>query len=709
MWRHPKQGVAERRGETDIRLITDRLITERQILIHAAAVITGVVAGIELDLRGMIIPTTDSIVGPIVAVGFVSVAFIVRSRRLWPLLSVVLSWFIMGLVAVQLQLARLPPVLMGDGQDLRISGQVEQLDGRYDSRLRLWLRVHEIHDAAIGSDATPLARLTGHVVRLSFGARDHEVQVGEWLTISARLYPPPSRVLASLPDYRLRARAAGVVASGYVRSMQAGEAREDKVSAHIWLDRVRQRRADAIRAAMTQPEGGIAAALLIGDRRFVSQETYDLFRQSGLAHLLAISGLHMGLLCFGVVACMRRAMALFPHLASRLPVHKIAAAGGLIAGLLYVLLSGASVSAVRAFLMAMLVILSWMIDRPGITLRNVGIAAIIILLINPLAIQSAGFQLSFAATTGLVVWYDRVRSYGGGNVWPKPLRWAGGLMLASLIASSATLPLTAQHFGAVTPWGVIANLGGIPLTGLWIMPAGLAVLITEFLPVPALIHDISLMLMQTGINVLVRIAGWFASFPLSPLYLSPPGWVVLLPLAMCSLVLACFELRRAGRVAVIMLSGSIAVWLLAMRPAIDAVLFVRHGHTALVLPGQERSLSIHLAADVRREAISGFLADHAALALGVADGGNERDRAWLSIAGQVAVVTHPAKLTEACGSDVKLVLSMVPARYPCKDSANLYNLHEVKYGNYLISFNHDSLILTERGSQYFRMSPVSRP
>ena len=192
---------------------------------------------------------------------------------------------------------------------------------------------------------------------------------------------------------------------------------------------------------MTKPEGGIAAALLIGDRRYVSRHTYDLFRQSGLAHLLAISGLHMGLLCFGVVAALRRFMALFPHIASRLPVHKVAASGGLfVAGLLYVLLSGASISAVRAFLMATLVILSWIIDRPGVTLRNVGIAAILIVLINQLALLSAGFQLSFAATTGLVLWYDRARTYEGESVAETCLLvWSSDLGVTNRFPSDAAI------------------------------------------------------------------------------------------------------------------------------------------------------------------------------------------------------------------------------------------------------------------------------
>ena len=105
------------------------------------------------------------------------------------------------------------------GTDLRITGQIEQLDGRHDSRLRLWLRADGMGDISDDADPSLFAHFAGRLVRLSFTANDYAVQIGDTIEVFARLYPPPSRVLAGLPDYRLRARARGVVASGYVHSM----------------------------------------------------------------------------------------------------------------------------------------------------------------------------------------------------------------------------------------------------------------------------------------------------------------------------------------------------------------------------------------------------------------------------------------------------------------------------------------------------------
>ena len=183
----------------------------------------------------------------------------------------------------------------------------------------------------------------------------------------------------------------------------------------------------------------------------------------------------MGLLCFGVIAALRAVASLAPSLSMRLPAHKYAALAGVITGLGYVFISGASISAVRAFIMALFVISAILLDRLALTLRNVALTAMLVLLVNPAALYTASFQLSFAATTALVAWYEVSATRPRRNLRPRNrlVTYVGGVIVASLIAATATAPFTAQHFGSVTPWGVAANIMGIPLTGLWIMPGGI--------------------------------------------------------------------------------------------------------------------------------------------------------------------------------------------------------------------------------------------
>ncbi len=411
------------------------------------------------------------------------------------------------------------------------------------------------------------------------------VLLGDRLQLAARIYPSPPPVFYGAPDHARQARAKDVVASGYLTQLPRYLGIADGLSYR--LARYRQIRADIFTDGMSAPQGGIAAALLIGDRRHVDDATYDMFRFSGLAHLLAILGLHMGLLCFGVIGFARGVMAIMPGLAVRVPVHKYAALTGLMAAALYVVLSGASISASRAFLMAVLIILAILSDRLALTLRNVAIAALFLLAVNPLMLLTAGFQMSFAATAALVI---RFENYAGNprSGW-RLSRWFRELVNSSVIASLATLPYNnAQHFGIVTLWGVVANLISIPLTGLWIMPTGLTVLATQLLPIPQMIADICLWLMQVGIGWLVAVATWFSERPYTPIALPSPGsgWLYAgFILTCCCLVVGRHGKRepqarlRVANLGDFSLCGASIMTVLGMiafrviKPVPDAVLF----------------------------------------------------------------------------------------------------------------------------------------
>ena len=699
-WRHPKQCLFERRGETVITLIP-----ERRILLYVAAMIAGVAVATRLPdphwLQVALMAGLALLAGLIAWWG-------VAWR--WQVILVCAAWGLSGLTAASWQLARAPATL-DSGVTTDLSGIIERLDGRQDGRLRVWVRV--VRSARAGDI------LDGHLVRLSVRPDRAAPVVGSHLGVRARVYPPPPRLLHGARDYALQARIRGVVASGYVVRILHIAPPAGSAPLPIRLARLRQDRADRIASAMDVPAGGIAAALLIGDRRYVSETTYDLFRQSGLAHLLAISGLHMGLLCFGVIGFLRLLAALAPGWACRLPVHKIAALGGVGAGLGYVLLSGLSVSAVRAFLMAMLILAAWLIDRLGLTLRNVGLAAGAILLVNPMAVFGAGFQLSFAATTGLVVWFETWRHRAGQNragdgdgPRPRVLRWAGDLIMASLIASAATTPLTAQHFGTVTPWGVAANLAGIPLTGLWIMPSGLMVLVTQFLPVPAFVETAALAAMAVGIGLLVELAALFADLPVSPLRVPPPGVPLLVISGLAGLGLLCWRLPRSVVMSSLMTIFVGVALVLGLRPGADAVLL---GGNRLVLAGTEGGATLHASGAARHRALSAFHGDAALRALArhrlLSVAGQQRDVSQRHLADGrvVTVVVSRRGLTRACRARGDLVLALVAADYPCRDATPLISLAGLPSGNFLLWIGKDRATARAADGQYFRINPVKRP
>ena len=694
------------------------LIPERRILLYVMAMVGGVIAAAaspQVDIAIMLAAAGLAGLSAFAALyrhdGIWNAG--IWSGGRWHIVIVVFAWLCAGLTSAWWQLAKAPPAIdSGVGVDL--TGVVTRVDGRMDERLRVWLRVET-------ASRRPHL-LEGHLVRLSVEPDELMPVTGSRLVINARIYPPPPPVMHGARDHGIQARIRDIVASGYVVTARPVEADAGGGPA-TRLGRLRQVRADSIAAGMPEPAGGIAAALLIGDRRYVDRDTYDLFRQSGLAHLLAISGLHMGLLCFGVVGFLRAMAALFPQAASRMPVHKYAAVAGIVAGLAYMVLSGMSVSAVRAFLMAMLVLAAWLSDRLGLTLRNVGLAAGAILLVNPMALFSAGLQLSFAATTALVVWFEGWRHRGrAGRVqgtagrMPRLARWAGDLVLASILASAATLPLTAQHFGTVTPWGVLANLAGIPLTGLWIMPAGLGVLLTQFLPAPDWLAGLALLVMQLGIKCLVFVAGLFADLPLAPLRVPPPGAPVLIVAASMLAIGFCLASpptlsRSLYVVAALTLAAGFLV------PDRDAGILLGRGSVQLVLAGKGGTAGLYTVPERAGRNLSGFYQDSVARQLAQPvdpvpvpdEDGAAGHRHLLRDGRVVTVVTHRRDLSAACRSEADLVIALVEADYPCRSGMPLFSLAGLERDNYRLRVGEGELVARATSGQYFRISPVSRP
>ena len=202
-------------------------------------------------------------------------------------------------------------------------------------------------------------------------------------------------------------------------------------------------------------------------------------RDSGLAHLLAISGLHVGLIAGWLFFVLRFLLALVPALALRAPIKKWAAATALIGAFGYLLLTGGTVPTQRAFLMLGLVMLAVMLDRVAISFRLLAWAAVAVLLWAPESLLSVSFQMSFAAVVGLIAIYEglgpvMVRWRSNRGLGKRLWLYLGAVLLTTLVASLATSPYALFHFNRVAMYGLAGNLLAVPLTALWVMPCALA-------------------------------------------------------------------------------------------------------------------------------------------------------------------------------------------------------------------------------------------
>ncbi|MEX0852888.1 MAG: ComEC/Rec2 family competence protein, partial [Bauldia sp.] len=391
------------------------------------------------------------------------------------------------------------------------TGWIADLGEAQRNGMRVVLRVHHIDEVA--------AEHTPETVRVTVRSGTVALGVGDAVGLRARLTPPSGPPLPGGHDFARDAFYAGIGAYGFAygaaEPAMIGPAPFDiRVGRPLAALRHLIRR--RIEAALPGDAGHVAAALVIGDQGGISETTQEAMRASGLGHILSISGLHMALVAGATFWLIRALLALSPALALGRPIKKWAAAAALAVAVFYLAISGAGVATQRAFVMLAIMLAAVMIDRRAITLRNVALAALVVLAIAPESLLSASFQMSFAATVALVAGYRAISSWSerrlllspGGGVGARLRRSFASLVLTSLIAGVATAPFAAFHFQRVAPLTLVANLAAMPVVGLLVMPMALAAVVM----MPFGLEALPLWLMERGLAWVGLVAEWTAAW-----------------------------------------------------------------------------------------------------------------------------------------------------------------------------------------------------
>lgn len=255
---------------------------------------------------------------------------------------------------------------------------VEHMEGKGGSRLIL---SHlEIEDL-------PPEKTPGRV-RLQL-RKDEGIAVGQTIRGLALLNAPSSAVMPGGFDFRRYLYFQGIGAVGFI--YQPPEILEQGRSPFWSFDALRQDIAARVFAALPEEQAGFVTALLTGQRKGIAEEDQEAMRDAGIAHILAISGLHVGIVAGFVFFCVRLGLAAFPAIALRYPIKKFAAVAGMAAAVFYMMLAGATVPTQRAVMMSGIVFFAIILDRSPISLRLVAVAAGVILLVAPESLMSASF------------------------------------------------------------------------------------------------------------------------------------------------------------------------------------------------------------------------------------------------------------------------------------------------------------------------------
>jgi len=569
---------------------------------------------------------------------------------------------VLGMLAAGLRAHLVEAPVLGFRYYGAIEGRVVLIDRSQSEALRVTL------DRVVLERISP-AR-TPERVRLSLhGAQSFlALEPGQTIIATGHLSGPEGPVEPGAFDFRRMAFFDRLGAVGYTRVPVLLLA-PPAPGAHE-INRIRAQMRAGVEAQVAGDPGAFAAALVTGDRAGISRAAQDHLRAANLSHLLAISGLHMALLTGFIFATLRYGLALIPPLALRVHSKKVAAVAALLAGAVYLALSGGNVATERAFVMVSVMLGAVLFDRRALSLRSVALAGCVLLALQPETLLEPGFQMSFAATVALIAGYGALRDWGRGRerkrmpFWLAPLT---GVVFTSLLAGLATAPIAAAHFNRVAGYGLAANVLAVPVMGFAVMPAA----VVAGLLAPFGLEGPALWVMDKGtawiLGVAEMVAGWEGAVRAVP---SPSALVLpVMALGALWLVLWRGRMRFAGLVPMTLAFG---IWAQATRPP---VLISADGGLIGVLGAEGRVLSAPKGAGfTARQWLEndGDMADQAGAALRP---GFDSDAKLRRIAvGNWRIVQIKGKgaealLEEACASGDLVVLALrltVPAPPGCQ-------------------------------------------
>lgn len=349
-------------------------------------------------------------------------------------------------------------------------------------------------------------------VRLTI-RKDSELSVGQRIKVLAGLNPPSPPVIPGGFDFRRYLYFQSIGGIGF--SYSSPEILHDAPYGFLLnFSDIRHNITTRISEILQTDQAAVAVALVVGKRGMLSDEDREGIRDAGLAHMLAISGLHIGLVAGTLFFVFRFFMSCFQRFALRYPIKKLAVTPAFLGAVFYMMMAGATIPTQRAVLTIAVVFLAILLDRSPISLRLVAFSAFVVLIFNPESLLSASFHMSFAAVTCLVYFYDVTRMfwsrlYSNSGMLLRVMFYFVSVCVTTLIASLATMPFALYHFGQVSFIGSLSNLLAVPVLAFIVMPFGLISVVL----MPLGLERLPLIVMGAGIDVILDLARWGAGLP----------------------------------------------------------------------------------------------------------------------------------------------------------------------------------------------------
>lgn len=423
----------------------------------------------------------------------------------------VLNGFLAALVQAQgLMNTALPAELQG--QDLLLEGVIDSLPQHKQYGQRFRFKIEAGMDPELSREQLP------GLIRLNWYSHEPELAVGQRWQLRVRLKQPHGFLNPGGFDYEGWLFRQGIRATGYVRENGQNRYLGSEQRWAYALDGLRMGLADGIKDALGESDfTGMIQALAVGLRQDISERQWEVLLSTGTNHLMAISGLHVGLVAGLAFFSLRGLWSCSARLLLRWPSAKAGAVAAILAALVYAALAGFSIPTQRALIMVVVFMLALIWQRHRRPLDGLCLALLLVLALDPLAVMDAGFWLSFAAVAVILL--------GLGGRLGGPSRWWKWGRVHGVIALGL-LPLTLllfQHASLISP---LANLVAVPLVSLLVVP--LVLLGTLLLNVLPSLGEGLLALAETCLQGLWPVLDTLASLPAARIYGAFVGhWVVL--------------------------------------------------------------------------------------------------------------------------------------------------------------------------------------
>ncbi len=606
--------------------------------------------------------------GPVAVIAALAVAILLRR---WPAGRAAALCLAVGAAGFALigetARERAAPMLDHRLGPIALTGRVVDID----TMERGWRIIVE-PDPMTGLDADSQPRR----LRIHITAASDLLSPGDRVALKAMLYPVPGPPLPGAHDLQRDLYFAEIGGVGYSYGGAHRFAGSGVAGAsggwRQWLLGLRTEVTRRITAALPGSTGGVAAALIAGKRGAIDENVTEAFRNSGLSHLLAIAGLHLGLVGAFVFFAVRGMLALIPFVALRYPIKKIAAAAALVVLTCYLMLSGAAIPTERAFVMNGIVFAAILIDRLRISMRICAVAAAVVLVLQPESLAGVSFQMSFGAVVALIAVYETWGEQLGrllwrGSVVRRAFGYCAGVAVTTVVVTLGTDPFSIYHFHKLVLYSPLANVIAVPISALWTLPWG----VVSCLLMPFGLERLGLAPMGWGIDATIWVAEHVSAIP-GNVWPTPrlPMWGLVL-VAFSGLWLGLWQgkWRRWG---VIGIAAGMATMFLTRPPDIVIADFGRF-LAARTPSGPNEGDYYALGGSDERIAKSLFAEETGAQLLPWPAAGSPGDALNCTDTGcrytargkTVAIVTDEKGLPSGCDA-VDAIVSQVPAGFTCR-------------------------------------------